>query len=75
MIDADNVESTRLKTAEAILKAEQLRDVWEARKVAKLMLPAAPAVVVWEETIRLLGKSELYRQQVEAELVKLESGS
>ncbi len=76
MIDTENVEHARLKArrkaVEVILKAEGPRDVWEARQQAKLMLPAAPAVVVWEETIRLLGRTELYRQQVEVELAKLE---
>ena len=77
MIDTENVEHARLKArrkaVEVILKAEGPRDVWEARKQAKTMVPTAPAVVVWEETIRVLGKAELYRQQVEVELAKLES--
>jgi hypothetical protein len=72
MIDTENVEHARLRArrraVEVILKAEGPRDVWEARKEAKTMVPAAPALVVWEETIRLLGKTELYRQQVEVEL-------
>ena len=77
MIDTQDVEHARLKArrkvVESILRAEPPREVWQARQQAKLTLPAAPAMVVWEEVVRLLGKDEDYRQQVEVELAKFEN--
>ena len=76
MIEAENLDERRTlarrRAVAAVLRDVSARDVWEARKEAKVMLPAAPAVVVWEETVRLLDLEATYRRQLEAELEKLE---
>lgn len=77
MIETDHLDGGRAAARRAavavVLAAENPRDVWEARKEAKSTMPAAPALVTWEEVIRLLGLRDLYEQQVELELAKLRS--
>ena len=76
MIEAENLDERRTlarrRAVAAVLRDVSARDVWEARKEAKVMLPAAPAVVVWEETVRLLDLEAVYQRQLEVELEKLE---
>ena len=77
MIGAEDLDDRRTlarrKAVTAVLRDVDARDVWEARKEAKVMLPAAPPVVVWEETVRLLDLDTVYQRQLEAELEQLGS--
>ena len=76
MIDAEHLDDRRtLARRMAVVAA--LRDVdpaeiWEARKEAKVMLAAAPALVVWEHTVRLLDLEAEYQRQVKWQLEQLE---
>ena len=76
MIDADHIDNrtaARRRAVKSVLATLDPVELWEARKEAKLTMPAAPALVTWEEVIRLLGVEDVYRQQVELELAKLRS--
>ena len=61
-------EGARLRAAKTVLARHHRREVYAARSTAKLTMPAAPAVVLAEETCRLMGLIEDYRVQVEHEL-------
>lgn len=77
MIETDHLDdgrtAARRKAVKSVLATLDPHDVWEVRKEAKLTMPAAPALVTWEEVIRLLGVEDVYQQQVELELGKLEA--
>lgn len=75
MIEADHIEDrrslARRRAVVAVLRGQDPAEIWEARKEAKVMLPAAPAMVVWEETVRLLALKAVYQRQLEVELERL----
>ena len=76
MIEADHIDDRRTLARRmavvAVLREQDPAEIWEARKEAKVMLPAAPAMVGWEETVRLLDLEAVYQRQLEVELKKLE---